>query len=160
MHRVLALGGAVRQSANREGTYLGDPLEVRVDMNDTKAVMQGSLSDEQVGDWRAMPHPMMVRKVSLQPKRPLQNVGRSGDDIEVRTKVGLQSVIVLGRASGIELFKLAHRTHKQRTGQLLQLESKSRTVCAGCGALVEDPARYRHISSEPRTLRSARLLSR
>ena len=103
---------------------------------------------------------MMLRKVSLQAKRSVKNVGGSGDHVKVRTKVSLQSVIVLGRSSRIELYKLSYRTHKQRTGEFLQLESKSRTVCAGRRALVEDPASYRHISSEPRTLRSARLLSR
>jgi hypothetical protein len=88
-HRVLTLGFAVPQSANGQRTYFGDPLEVSVDMNHAKAVVQGSFSDEQVGDWRAMPHTMMVRKVSLQSKRSLKNVRGSGDHVKIRTKVRL-----------------------------------------------------------------------
>ena len=64
-------------------------------MNHTETVMQGSFSDEQVGDRGAMPHAVVVSKVSLQPKGPIEQVRGSGDDIEVRPKVGLESVIVL-----------------------------------------------------------------
>jgi hypothetical protein len=42
-----------------------------------------------------MPHAVVVSKVSLQPKGPIEQVRGSGDDIEVRPKVGLESVIVL-----------------------------------------------------------------
>ena|SRR5487761_675548 len=107
-----------------------------------------------------MPHAVVVSKVSLQPKGPIEQVRGSGDDIEVRSKVGLESVIILSRSSRIELFKLAYWTHEQRTSQLLQLESNPRIVDPCGGAFVEYPSPYRHISSELSTLRSTRSLSR
>jgi hypothetical protein len=147
------------QSANCEGTNLSDSLEVAIDVNHAKAMMQRSFGDEQVRDRRPMPHAVMVRKVSLKPKGAFQDVSRSSDDVEARTKIDLECVIVLRRSSRIQLFKFAHGTNEQRTGHLLQLGSNLGIVYAGGGAFVEDPARYRHISSELSTLRSARFLS-
>jgi len=148
------------QSANGEGTNLGNSLEVAVDMNHAKAMMQSSFCDEQIGDRRPVPHAVMARQVSLKPQGAVQHIRWSRDDVEARTKIGLQRVVVLGRSRRIQLFKFAHGTYEQGPCHLLQLGGNVRIVYAGCSAFVEDPAPYRHISSELSTLRSTRFLSR
>jgi hypothetical protein len=49
-----------RESTNNEGTYFGDSLVVPIDVNDAQAMVEGGLSDQEVGDRGAVPHAMMM----------------------------------------------------------------------------------------------------
>jgi hypothetical protein len=49
-----------------------DTIEVAIDMNHAKTVVQGGLRDEQVGDRGPMPHALVMREVVLKAKRSVQ----------------------------------------------------------------------------------------
>lgn len=146
-------------AADDERADLGDAFEVTVDVNDPETVVQGGAGDEEVWDGRSVPHTMMVSKVPLEVERSLEQVLRRGDDLECLTQICLDRVIVLCGTCRVELLELAYRTEEQRSSQLGKLRTDSRLGAACNRALVEQPAPYRHISSDASTATSTRRLS-
>ena len=66
------LAPKLHQPAYDEGADFGDPFEVAVDVNDPKPVVQGRASDEEIGDRRSVPHPMVMGQVPLEFERALE----------------------------------------------------------------------------------------
>jgi hypothetical protein len=137
MARLLRHWWRSAEPAAGERSHLGDPVEIAVDMHDTELVVHCGLGDEQVGDWGAVSHVMVVREVALQPQRTVKDVGRCGDNLEAGMQLDLQLLVMAGRSSRVELFKLADGAHEQRPGKLCELPPDSWfTNSSGC-ALVE-----------------------
>jgi hypothetical protein len=97
-----------RQPADYEWPYLGDSLEIPIDVDHPQAVLQGDLGDQEVGDWRAVPHAVVMGKVSLEAQRPVEKVRRRSNYHEIRVQVGLQVVVVPSGSGGVQLLELSH----------------------------------------------------
>jgi hypothetical protein len=91
---VLPVSGFLTKPAHDEGTDLGDPFEVAVDVDDAEVMVERRLGDEQIGDRDAVPHPMVMREVTLQPQRSFENVRWGGSDPEVAVKLTAPCVVV------------------------------------------------------------------
>jgi hypothetical protein len=97
-----------RQPADYEWPYLGDSLEIPIDVNHPQAVLQGYLGDQEVGDWRTVPHAVVMGKISLEAQRPVEKIRRRSNDLEIRMQVDLEVVVVPCGSGGIQLLELSH----------------------------------------------------
>src|SRR5262245_9222359 len=120
-------------------------------MDDTEIVVERRLGDEEVGDRHAMPHAVMMGEVALQPQRPFEDVRRRGNNLEAGMESIALRVVVSRRLGRVESFELPDRTDIQRCGKFGQLTTHDRIVLSHRSALVDDPASYRHISSDANT---------
>ena len=103
-------------------------------------MVQRGLGDEQIGDGGAMPHAVVVREICLEPQRPVQDVRRSDDGAERRAETGLQRIVIVGRARGIQLLQLTDGADEEPTGEVGQLGRDARMQRMDGGALIEHPA--------------------
>lgn len=73
--------------ADGERPYLCNAVEVPVHVYNAKSMVQRRLGDEQIWDWRSVPHPVVMREVALELQRAVQDVGRRDHDVEVCVEV-------------------------------------------------------------------------
>lgn len=139
------------EAAGSERSYLGDASIVAVDVHHAETMMNGRFGDQQIGNRCAVPHSVMMSQITLQHKRPFQQGWRSRDGRKASAQLGLQLIVVSCRAGGVELFQLANRADKELAGEFSELGADDGIGAAGGGALVEDPACYRHIASDAST---------
>jgi hypothetical protein len=81
------LGAASPEPSYSQWPHLGNPVEVTVHVKDAELVVQGSLGDEQVGDRRAVPHPVMVSEIALQSQGALEDVRWRGNRLETEVEL-------------------------------------------------------------------------
>ena len=79
---------------NPKRTHLGDPLVIPVDVDDTQPVVKRSLGDEEIGERRPVPHPMVMGKIPLQIKRPVEDVRWWRDELEGVVQGFFERVVV------------------------------------------------------------------
>ena len=146
--------GASAESPDDERSHLGDPLVVPINVDDSETVMESGFGDQEIRDRRSMPHAVMMGKVLLKYQRAVEEIGRCRYHLEGIVESFLDPVIIGSRSRGIELLELPHRTHGERSRQFPELRRHPRICRARRGALVEEPARYCHISSPAMMSRS------
>jgi len=117
--------------------------------------MQRRLGDEEIGDGRSVPHAVVMGEITLKAKGPVEHIGRRFQDVKRVVEVGLETVVVTGRACRVQLLELSDGAHQQRPGRLDQAITDTSVAGPGRRALVEHPAGYLHISSDRRTATSA-----
>jgi len=103
------------QPTDGERAYLGDAVKVPVEVYDAKAVVQGGFRDQQVRYRRAVPHPVMMGKILLQPQGPIEQVRRCLDGLETGVQASLEPIVVGRRAGGVELLQLSDGADEQIT---------------------------------------------
>lgn len=108
------------QPTTLERSDLRDPLVVAIDVDDTEAVVQGGLGDQQVGNRGAMPHAVVVCQVSLQVERTIEDIGWYLSAGKGRTELGGDLVVLGCRSRRIPLLELPDRADVQRPGELPQ----------------------------------------
>ncbi|HEX5950915.1 MAG TPA: hypothetical protein VFZ96_07925, partial [Actinomycetota bacterium] len=123
-------------------------------MDDAEPMMQRGLGDQEVGDRYSMPHAVVMREVVLQAKRPYEDIRRRIDRLEADVKQIAPRVVVSGGSRREELLELSDRTDMQPAAELSQLRADAEIPGPRRCALVDNPAAYRHISSDASTSRS------
>lgn len=151
--------GTSAESADWQAADLSDALEVAVDVDDAESMMDGGLSDEQIRDGGAMPHPMVMGECALQGQRPLEDVRRCGDHRIGGVHITLEKVVIIRGTRRVELLELTDRADVELPGEFRELTSDYRVPRTSRGALVEQPAGQRHISTEARMSGSPRSAS-
>ena len=109
------------QPTTLERSDLRDPLEVAIDVDDTEPVVQGGLGDQQVGNRGAMPHAVVVRQVSLEVERTVEDIEWYLCAGKGRTELDCELVVLGRRSRRIPLLELSDRADVQRPGELPQL---------------------------------------
>jgi len=155
-----AYEGRLAEAADSKGPDFGDAGIVAVDVHNPKPMMDSRFSDQQVWDRGAVPHSVVMSEVALEHERPLQQVMWSGHDLETGVQLVLQLVVMARRAGGVELLELTHKADEQLSGQLGELGADAGIGATSRSTLVQDPACYRHISSEASTSMSTCRASR
>lgn len=101
--------GTSAESADSKAADLSDALEVAVDVDDAESMMDRGLSDDQIRDGGAMPHPMVMGECALQSQRPLEDVRRRGDHRVGGVQITLEKVASIRGTRRQELLELTDR---------------------------------------------------
>jgi hypothetical protein len=142
---------ALTETAHDKRTHLGDAIEVGVDVHHAQAVMKRCCRDQQVGDGRAMPHAMVMCEIALQAEPEIEHVGGRVHDPKACAELGVELVVMARGSRRIELLELCDGAEVKQARKLLELRRDRFIGGARCGALVEDPTRYRHMSPDAST---------
>jgi hypothetical protein len=86
--------GSLPEPTHGQRADLCNSLVVVVDVDHSGPMVQGRFGDQQVGDRRSMPHPMVVREVVLERERAFQHVRRCRNDLEAVMQCSLELVVV------------------------------------------------------------------
>ena len=92
------MSASSRVPADNQRSNLGDSFEVAIHVNDPQPMVEGGLCDEEVRDGDPVPHAMTMGKVALEPQRPVENVGGTGNHLEAGVERVPEKVIVASRA--------------------------------------------------------------
>jgi hypothetical protein len=123
-------------------------------VDDADIMVERGLGNQEIGDRDAVPHPVVVSKVVLEPQLTVEKIRRGISGQKVVAQQASPSDIVACRPDRIEQLELAYRADVEDPGELGQLPPHDGVVSPRLGALVDDPASYRDISSDASTSRS------